>query len=83
LNRRRDELIARGQRHEDYAEHELGPLDGVGGRIARRGVIRVGDDIGDPADHHEREHPPSRKTGPFTRARRENSIRITAMIGTG
>lgn len=26
---------------------------------------------------------PSRNSGPFTRARWENSIRITAMIGTG
>ncbi len=26
---------------------------------------------------------PTRKAGPFTRARCENSIRITAMIGTG
>ena len=26
---------------------------------------------------------PSRNIGPFTRARAENSIRITAMIGTG
>jgi hypothetical protein len=26
---------------------------------------------------------PTRKAGPFTRARAENSIRITAMIGIG
>ena len=55
---------APGQEQEEQAEDDLRPGDSVGGCAVGRGAARVGDEVGDAADHGERDDPAGQEHRP-------------------
>ena len=68
---------------QEQTQQELAPRHAVGRAGIRRDVTRVGEQQHDDSHRRDAEHPTDEEGGTVAARRFENSIKMTAMIGSG